>query len=331
MYLESLSPVQKVDFAFYLIFGFSAFMLALLTCAAAYFVWRYRASRHPIAVDIKGNALAETIWTLIPSIMVIGLFYYGWVGYKALRDVPPDAMPVTVTARMWSWSFTYPSGKHSKILVVPLDKPVKLELTSSDVIHSFFVPAFRIKMDTVPGMKTYAWFRAERAGDYDVFCAEYCGDKHAEMLSTVRVLDEAAYTAWLNQPEEEGAEAGKKLMDAQGCFSCHSVDGSAGVGPTFKGAWNHMVTVHAGGKTLKIKADDAYMRESIIDPAAKILDGFDNTMPPYPDFPKEQMDDMMEFLQSLSGETPAGNAPVNDAAPRNGTAPVNATNPAGQR
>ncbi len=312
MYLESFSPAQKVDFAFYLIFGFSALMLVGLTCAAAYFVWRYRASRHPVAEDIRGNTTAEIIWTLIPSLMVMGLFYYGWVGYKALREVPPGALEVSVTARMWSWSFTYPGGKHSNVLMAPAGRPVKLTLTSRDVIHSFFAPAFRIKMDTVPGMQTYAWFQAERPGDYDVFCAEYCGDKHAEMLTLIRVVDEAAYTAWLNRPEEgAGAEAGKKLMEAQGCFSCHSLDGSPGVGPTFKGAWGHTVTVHEAGKTRKITADEAYMHESIVDPAKKILDGYDNTMPPYTDLTPEQMSSMMEFLKSLNPDAPAAkNAPA---------------------
>ncbi len=330
MYLESLSPVQKVDFAFYLIFGFSAVMLLGLTCTAAYFVWRYRASRHPRAEDIRGNIVAEVIWTLIPSLMVLGLFHYGWVGFRALRDAPADAIPVTVTARMWSWSFTYPNGKHSNVLVAPADRPVKLIMTSRDVIHSFFAPAFRIKMDTVPGMQTYAWFKAARAGDYDVFCAEYCGDKHADMLATIRVVDEAEYATWLNRPEEAaGAEAGKQLMDAQGCFACHSVDGGPGVGPTFKGAWNHAVTVHESGVKKRIRADDAYMRESVTHPEKKIADGYDNTMPPYPDLTKNQLDSMMEFLRSLA-ESGGNGAAAENAPPAGGPSPDAAGTPSAE-
>ncbi len=299
MYRDSLSPVQQVDFAFYLLFGFSFAVLLILTGCACWFLWRYNHKRHPKAADIRGNLTAEVLWTLVPSLLIMGLFYYGWVGYQALRTVPKGALDVRVTARMWSWTFTYPNNKHSNMLVVPVNTPVKLTMATKDVIHSFFAPAFRIKMDTVPGMETYAWFEAKRAGDYDVFCAEYCGDKHSAMLAVIRAVDRDDYEKWMAQ-EESGPDAGQKLMDAQGCFACHSVDGSAGVGPTFKGVFGHSVKVLTGKRRMEVKVDEAYIIESIVKPELKITEGYDDTMPPYTDFTKEQLDDMVEYMKSLT-------------------------------
>ena len=301
MYRDSLSPVQHVDFAFYLLFGFSFIVLLFLTSCTCWFLWRYHYKRHPKAADIRGNIKAEVLWTLIPSIVIMGLFYYGWVGYQALRTVPDGALELRVTARMWSWTFSYPNNKHSKVLVVPVNQPVKLRLATKDVIHSFFAPAFRIKMDTVPGMETYVWFKAQRTGDYDVFCAEYCGDQHATMLAVIRVVSQEDYEKWLAE-EDSGPDAGKKLLDAQGCLACHSLDGSPGVGPSLKGLWGSKKKVIVGKKQQEVLVDDAYLRESIVNPAAKIVVGYDNTMPSYTDFTKEQLDSMIEYMQGLSGE-----------------------------
>ena len=189
MYPQSYSPAQQVDFSLMLVFVFSAVVLVVLTLVTCWFIWRYHHTRNPTPTDIRGNMTAEVLWTVIPFFMVMGLFYYGWTGFKALRTVPRDAMDVQVTARMFSWTFTYANGKQSPYLAVPVGKPVKLDLRSVDVIHSFYAPAFRIKMDTVPGMNTYAWFRADRAGTYDVYCAEYCGTGHSKMLTTIQAIE----------------------------------------------------------------------------------------------------------------------------------------------
>ncbi|WP_051258171.1 cytochrome c oxidase subunit II [Desulfovibrio cuneatus] len=303
MYRDSLSPVQQVDFAFYLLFGFSFFVLLFLTLCTLWFIWRYHYTRNPKAADIRGNIKAEVLWTLVPSILVMGLFYYGWVGFRALRTVPENAMEVQVTARMWSWMFTYPNNKHSNVLVVPVNEPVKLRMTTKDVIHSFFAPAFRIKMDTVPGMETYAWFKAQRTGEYDIFCAEYCGTNHATMVSTIRAVTREEYDAWLAQGET-GAGA-QQLLEAQGCISCHSLDGTAGVGPSFMALWGSKRTVVSNGKKSEIMVDAAYVREAIIKPGAQLVDGYDDIMAPYTDFTPEQMDSIVAFIQSLGN---AGNA-----------------------
>ncbi len=304
MYPQSYSPAQQIDFALMLVFVFSAVVLVVLTIVTCWFIWRYHHTRNPEPTDIHGNLMAETLWTVIPFLMVMGLFYYGWTGFKALRTVPPGAMNVQVTARMFSWTFTYDNGKHSSYLVVPVGKPVKLDMRSVDVIHSFYAPAFRIKMDTVPGMDTYAWFMAEQAGTYDVYCAEYCGVGHSRMLTTIQALEPEAFAVWLaDKGPEGGPETGKKLMDTQGCFTCHAVgDEKNDMGPPLQGLYGRPVTVIENGTEKTITADEAYLEESIKDPGKVLVKGFDNTMPPYTGFTQEQMDHMLEYIRSIAGQ-----------------------------
>jgi cytochrome c oxidase subunit 2 len=172
-----VDAVNKVDQAFLFIFGVSFAILFLITAVTIWFLFRYSKKRNPVPSDIEGNVIAETLWTVIPTILVFAMFWFGWTGYKALREAPADSMIVKVEARMWSWKFIYEDGRTSDKLYVPENTPVKLDMTSVDVIHSFYVPAFRIKMDTVPGMQTYAWFYSGEASQYDILCAEYCGNK----------------------------------------------------------------------------------------------------------------------------------------------------------
>ncbi len=347
MYPQSLSPVQQVDFALLLIFVFSAVVLGVLTIITLYFLWRYNHKRNPVPTNIKGNLTAEILWTLIPSLMIMGLFYYGWTGYQALRTVPDNAMEVEVTAKMFSWTFTYENGKSSSYLAVPVGTPVKLNLRSVDVIHSFFVPAFRIKMDTVPGMKTYAWFRSEREGVYDIYCAEYCGLKHSAMLSTVRAMPQKDFDTWLaDTGPADGPKAGLALMDSQGCFSCHTVNGSGSDnGPDLKGLYGRRHVVIINKKEKEIIADEAYLREAIIAPGKSLVKGYDDTMPAYEELTESQLVNIIEYLRSIgqlmqgedadhSGHTQAapatgGNstskpvAPPHDSAPGHSAAPAN--------
>ena len=310
MYPQNYSPAQQIDFALLLVFVFSAAVLVILTLATCWFIWRYHHTRNPEPTDIHGNLTAEVLWTIIPFFMVMGLFYYGWTGFKALRTVPPDAMDVRVTARMFSWTFTYGNGKRSAYLAVPVGKPVKLDMNSADVIHSFYAPAFRIKMDTVPGMNTYAWFTAERAGIYDVYCAEYCGVGHSKMMTTIQAMEPDAFAAWLAETGPEGGpEAGKKLMEEQGCFTCHAVGNEKNdMGPPLMGLYGRPVTVIENGTEKTVKADDKYVEESITDPGKLLVKGYDNTMPPYTDFTKEQMDLILEYMRCLAADPGAGHA-----------------------
>ncbi len=304
MYPQSLSPVQQVDLAFYVIFGVSAVMLLGITATMLWFVWRYDHRRNPVATEIPGSVLAETAWTLIPTLIVMALFYYGWAGYKALRTVPADALEVGVKARMWSWIFEYPNGKRSSVLYVPAGKPVKLDMTSVDVIHSLYIPAFRIKMDTVPGMQTYAWFKTDGPGEFDILCAEYCGLKHANMLSVVKAVEPDEFRKWLESSEAPGGK-GRALLDAYGCISCHSLDGSPGPGTTFKGLYGaERVVVLGDGSKRKVIVDEAYLRRALKDPNAELVEGFEPIMPSTEGVvPEQDFEDMIAWFMHGNGLT----------------------------
>lgn len=280
MYSVAFEAVRKVDTAFIVIIGISLLILLFITFLMVYFLIRYRKSKNPVPSDIRGNTLLEIIWTTIPVLIVLSMFYFGWSGFKALRTVPKDATKISVKARMWSWLFEYGNGKKSNKLYVPLNKSILLELTSEDVIHSFYVPAFRIKMDTVPGMSTYAWLKAEKEGEFDIFCAEYCGRGHANMLSKLIVMPEDKFYAWLKEGEEAVQEA-RQILDTYGCLSCHSLDGTVLVGPSLKDIFGKEVTVLEDGKEKKIKVDGEYFKESVFFPEKKIVKGFDASMPSY--------------------------------------------------
>ena len=285
----------QVDQVFLLIFGVSAAILLLVTGHMVWFVIRYHHTRHPQAADIRGNVLAEVIWTVIPTILVLGMFYYGWTSFKALRSVPADAMRVRVTARMWSWVFEYENGRRASTLYVPVDRAVRMDMTSVDVIHSFFVPAFRIKMDTVPGMETYAWFQAGRTGTYDVLCAEYCGLRHANMLSTVEVMEPEAFRQWY-ESSARGDEAAVGLLESYGCTGCHSLDGSEEMGPTLLNIYGARRTVNDVNGTREIIVDEPYLRRAIVEPDAELVVGFEG-MPSYKEeMPQTDLDVILGYL-----------------------------------
>jgi len=190
--------VQQVDAVFLYILATSLVLLLLVTVLMIWFAIRYRRSRNPEPSDIRGNWLLETIWTAIPTVLALSMFYFGWQSYLGLRSVPPGAIEIGVIGQQFSWVFVYPNEKVAENeLVVPEGKPIKLNVTSEDVIHSFYIPAFRIKVDAVRGMETYAWFFADEAGEYDLLCAEYCGARHAGMTGVLRIVPEAEYQAWL--------------------------------------------------------------------------------------------------------------------------------------
>ncbi|MBF0514670.1 MAG: cytochrome c oxidase subunit II, partial [Desulfovibrionaceae bacterium] len=274
--------VAGVDAAFALIFAISAAILLLIVGAMIVFVVRYRRSRHPVAADIDGNFWAELIWTAVPTLLVLGMFHYGWTSYRALRDAPDGAMKIAVKARMWSWSFIYENGRVSDVLYVPAGRPVALDLTSTDVIHGFFIPAFRLKIDTVPGMTNHAWFIAERPGSHDIFCSVYCGLRHADMLSRVEAVTPEEFERWLNEKPKAAANPGKELLEKNGCLGCHTLDGSPLVGPTLKGVYGRAVTlVGKDGKETTLTADDAYLRAAITGSEAGVVKGYDPVMPSY--------------------------------------------------
>jgi len=293
---------RVVDNVFLYILFICICLLGLITFLMVYFVIRYRREKHPRPADIEGSTWLEVTWTVVPTLIVLTMFYYGLTGFDFLKKIPPGSMEVKVIARQWSWFFQYENGAQESELRVPLGKPVKLVLTSQDVIHGFYAPAFRIKQDAVPGMTTYLWFQPTQVGTFDVMCSQYCGLEHSHMLSKIIVLPEEEFTRWYQSKKSEvalkGPSLGSKLYQEKGCFACHTTDGTPRVGPTFKGLFGKAVVVLTGGKERKLVADEAYIKRSISDPNADIVAEFPPVMPP-PNLTDEEINALTEFIKGL--------------------------------
>jgi cytochrome c oxidase subunit 2 len=274
--------VAGVDKAFYIILGISGFFLLAITAVMLYFVWRYNQKRNPVPKEIHGSSTLEIIWTVIPTLLALLMFYYGWKGFYPLRNSPKDALAITAVSRMWSFSFEYPNGAVSNDLKVPEGRPVRVNMKAMDVLHSVFIPDFRIKTDAIPGKDNFIWFVSGKTGTYDLFCTEYCGVRHSYMNSTVKVMPAAEFDKWYKENEAAGPSsgpaipgvAGKKLVEQKGCIACHSADGSKIIGPSFKGIYGEDVIVLTGGKERTIKIDDAYIKSSIINPNDDVVKGY---------------------------------------------------------
>ncbi len=331
-------PVQAsdgaagVDRLFFFIFGLSLFFFLLIVILMVAFVVRYRRreGREPEPSPHHSTAL-ELTWTGIPLLLVVVIFVWGFKVYIDMRTPPANSYEVQVTGQKWKWLFTYPTGHVDENLHVPVDQPVRLVMTSEDVIHSFFVPAFRIKQDVVPGRYSKVWFRATRPGEFQVFCAEYCGTSHSDMLATVIVHEPGGFEKWMAEVGDmfksmTPVEVGEKLYRSRGCAQCHSVDGRNNVGPTFLGVWGHDQALRGGGSVI---VDENYVRESILEPQAKIAAGYEPVMPTY----KGKLSDreitaVIEYLKSLSGSGDRGPG-TGDRGPGTGdTAPAAAAAPA---
>ncbi|HNX48536.1 MAG TPA: cytochrome c oxidase subunit II [Thermoanaerobaculaceae bacterium] len=292
-----------VDTLFHFILGISAAFFLLIVGLMVLFVFRYHRGRaaRP-APSSSHNTALELTWTIIPLILVVVIFGWGVRVFLDINTVPADAYEVQVTGQKWKWFFTYPNGHVDENLHVPVHRPVRLVMTSEDVIHSFFVPAFRIKRDVLPGRYTKLWFEATRSGEFQVFCAEYCGAGHSDMLAQVIVHEPGGFEKWLEQEANvlaklPPAEAGARLYKMRGCAQCHSVDGKAGIGPTFLGLVGEPVPLQTGGP---VSADENYIRESILEPQAKLVAGFQPVMPTYKGRLKDQeITAIISYLKTL--------------------------------
>lgn len=201
---DIVNPATLVDRSFYFIIGFSFVFLFAITLVMIYFVIRYRRSRHKRPADIRGNLLLESVWVILPTIIAFSMFASGWKSYTGLRDVPEGAIEIDVVGVSFVWLMTYPNEKETENeMVVPINTPIKLNITSEDVIHSLFIPAFRVKVDAVGGINTYAWFLPEKEGEYFFQCTEFCGTGHADMTGVVKVVSMEAYEQWVNAEDEE--------------------------------------------------------------------------------------------------------------------------------
>jgi cytochrome c oxidase subunit 2 len=274
---------------------------------------KYNKKKNPVATEIEGSNKLEIIWTVIPLILVLYMFWLGWSSYIPMRKVPADAMKVKVTAMMWSWRFEYENGKIEDTLYVPVNKPVVLNMESVDVIHSLYIPAFRIKEDVVPGKaENYMWFKSLVIGSYDLFCAEYCGLRHSYMGTTVEVLDQASFDKWyaLGPVKVDSTvaaipgAAGKLLTEQKGCIACHSADGTKIVGPSYKGIFGHKVTITTDGKEREIMVDEEYIKKSILEPDADVVKGFNKgSMISYKgQLNDQEIDQIIEYIKTLSEE-----------------------------
>lgn len=195
-----MSPVTGVDIAFWYILGLSLLVLVGITVLMIYFSVKYRRSKHPVPADIRDNWMLETVWTVIPAIIFLSMFVVGWTSYLGLRAIPEDGVEIYVYGQQYSWIFVYENDKETENeMYVPVNKPVKLILTSEDVNHSFALPSYRVKMDVVPGMETYAWFMPDDQGEYDILCTEYCGVDHSAMVAKLYVVSEEEYEQWLEE------------------------------------------------------------------------------------------------------------------------------------
>ncbi|HBB90526.1 MAG: cytochrome c oxidase subunit II [Bacteroidetes bacterium GWF2_49_14] len=304
MFEGASNLADGVDRAFVFIFSIAAFFIIGITAFMIWVVIRYNRKKGKPAMQFTGNNTLEVIWIVIPLIIVMAMFYFGWIGFAPMRKVPADAMKVTAIGRMWEWSFDYGNGKISKIMVVPADKPVRVDLHSVDVNHSFFVPAFRVKEDVIPGYDNFLWFSAFRVGEYDILCTEYCGLMHSAMMSSVKVVPEAEFIAWLDSlpatgdiPDPEGLT----LLKNTGCIACHTLDGIRLVGPSFKGFYGKTHTVVEKGAEKEVVVNEEYLRSSILEPNKQVVKGFNKgLMQPYGNvLSEDQIKLMVEYLMTL--------------------------------
>lgn len=301
-------PVQgsayagQVDRLYLFLIWLTIFFFLLIAGLLAYFVFKYRRrTEDDQTPNITHHNGLEAAWTLLPLAIVIGIFFWGFHSYMEAQVSPADAMEVQVTAKKWVWTFEYPNGTRTlNELHVPLGRPVKLIMTSEDVIHSFYVPTFRIKQDVVPNTYTQLWFQPTEPGLHRLLCAEYCGKGHSDMGGKIFVDDEKKYKDWLENGGDLGknmplAQFGALLYESRGCQTCHSLDGSRGDGPSFKGIFGQGVKL-ADGKSVAV--DENYIRESILQPQAKIVAGFEPIMPTFQGMLRErEISALVEFIK----------------------------------
>lgn len=304
MFNGASNLAEGVDRAFAFIFLIAFIFIIGITAFMIYTLIKYNRKKNKPAKQFSGSVKLEVIWTAVPTILVLLMFYYGWVGFAPMRNVPDDAMVINAIGRMWEWEFDYGDGKLSKELVIPVNKPVRLNLISEDVNHSLFIPAFRVKEDVVPGYNNYLWFTPYYIGDYEILCTEYCGLLHSSMTSKTRVVDSTSFASWFAELEATGniPEApGLTLLKNTGCLACHSQDGSKLVGPSFKGVFGTEQFVITSGEERTISVDEEYLKLSITDPEADLVKGYaKGLMQSYKNtLTEEEIELMIDYIKTI--------------------------------
>lgn len=313
-----LLPVQgsdharHVDTLFMAILGLNVFFFLLIAFLAGYCVIKFKRKEGVVTPYITHNLALELIWSVIPTFMVLGIFFWGAAGFLDSRVPPENAMEISVTGRKWSWAFEYPDGsKFVRDIHIPVNKPIKFTITSDDVLHDFYVPGMRVKHDAIPQRYDSVWFTPTSVGLYNIACTQYCGKDHSKMAGMITVEDQPAYDKWLLEgpPEwdellktEAGAiQLGKVTYENKGCVSCHSIDGSKvqNGGPTWKGMWGRSEKFQDGGTVV---VDEAYVKESIYEPSKHIVAGYENIMPAFAGglIRDKEMKGLLAYMRSLN-------------------------------
>lgn len=305
-----------IDNLYFFIVALDLFFFVLVIGVMAYFMWKYkRRSEEQKTSSITHNGKIEFLWSAIPAVLLVVIFAWGEIDWVKMGTPPPDAINIRVIGRQWFWTVEYPDYPGVSLtssteeplttMIVPKGKPVRLTMTSEDVLHSYYVPAFRVKKDVIPGRYTTIWFEATRVGEFNVFCAEYCGDRHSSMTGVVKVLEPELFEAALKEAGklevkdgETQAQFGERIYKRRGCNACHSVDGTQATGPTWKGMMGRTETLADGGTAV---VDENYIRESILTPQAKVVAGFTGTnMPSYQgQLEPKHIDAVIEYIKTL--------------------------------
>lgn len=305
-----------VDDMYYFIFWVSVVFFVAIIGVALWCLVKYRASKHPHATPPGHHDVLELFWTFAPLILLIPMFHYGFKSYVRAMVAPSDSIEMRVRGKQWAWDFYYPGDTEASPseMVVPVSRPVKMVMSSQDVLHSFYIPEFRIKRDVVPGMYSSVWFEAlETTSTYDakenkvsgepldLFCTEYCGTSHSQMLAKVHVVSEADYAAFISGKDrapqgKDLAEVGADLFKKNACNTCHTVDGGPLVGPSFKGLFSKNEAFEDGST---VTVDENYIRQSILQPQAKIVKGFAGKNMPAFVLKDWKIDALIAYIKSL--------------------------------
>ncbi|MFB6247530.1 MAG: cytochrome c oxidase subunit II [Salinibacter sp.] len=316
---EAASTIApEIDGLFLFVTAVSLLLLVGVTGTMLYFVYRYRRQdpgERPAPVE-ESRAL-EVSWIVVPTILVLLVFNWGFKSYVKMSTNPSGTYQIQVRAQQWNFLFEYPNGVTSDTLYVPRGQEIKMRMSSSDVLHGFYIPAFRVKYDILPNRYTSVWFEATKRGDYDLFCTEYCGRSHSEMNSVVRVVSQQDFQKWLENaaaPKDIPLpKLGERLYTQRGCQSCHSLDGSRKVGPSFQGLYG--TTDHAMSDGSSVTVDANYLRQSILKPEARIVEGYQNLMPgAYSNLSERELTGLIAFIKAQSDkQPPASDAPAQTA------------------
>ncbi len=321
LFLQQASTMApRVDALYFYLVAVTVVFSLLIAIAILYFAIKYRRrSESELPHGIEGSLKLEIAWSVIPLLFTLTFFFWGTSIFFAMNRVPDDAIEISVVGKQWMWKFQHADGQREiNELHVPIGQPVRLVMASEDVIHSFYVPAFRLKRDVLPGRVATLWFEATKPGRYHLFCAEYCGTKHSGMIGWLEVMEPTAFQAWLagGTGSESLASAGAKLFQQHACNTCHRPD-SLARGPNLEGLYGKPVALE-GGRT--VIADESYIRESIVMPNAKRVAGFQPLMPTFQGLISEEgLLQLVAYVKSLSkaGPSPGGTSPpVRESLPQ---------------